>query len=139
MGEQILKLENISKVFPGVKALDNVSFELEKGEVHVLLGENGAGKSTLMKVLAGVYRPDGGSIIYKGEKVEFSNPKQAQEKHIAIIYQEFNLMPNLSVAQNIFLGREPKNAAGPLTRRNSARRRGRCFSSFRWISTSMSG
>lgn len=114
MGEQILKLENISKVFPGVKALDNVSFELEKGEVHVLLGENGAGKSTLMKVLAGVYRPDGGSIIYKGEKVEFSNPKQAQEKHIAIIYQEFNLMPNLSVAQNIFLGREPKKRSGSI-------------------------
>lgn len=114
MGEQILKLENISKVFPGVKALDNVSFELEKGEVHVLLGENGAGKSTLMKVLAGVHRPDGGTIIYKGEQVEFSNPKQAQEKHIAIIYQEFNLMPNLTVAQNIFLGREPKKRSGAI-------------------------
>lgn len=114
MGEQILKLENISKVFPGVKALDNVSFELEKGEVHVLLGENGAGKSTLMKVLAGVYRPDGGSVIYKGETVEFANPKQAQEKHIAIIYQEFNLMPNLTVAQNIYLGREPRTRSGAI-------------------------
>lgn len=114
MGEQILKLENISKVFPGVKALDQVSFELEKGEVHVLLGENGAGKSTLMKVLAGVYKSDGGRIIYKGEEVVFANPKQAQEKHIAIIYQEFNLMPNLTVAQNIFLGREPKNKSGSI-------------------------
>lgn len=114
MGEQILKLENISKVFPGVKALDNVSFELKKGEVHVLLGENGAGKSTLMKVLAGVYRPDGGSITYKGKAVEFANPKQAQEKHIAIIYQEFNLMPNLTVAQNIYLGREPKTRSGAI-------------------------
>lgn len=107
MGEQILKLENITKIFPGVKALDGVTFELEKGEVHVLLGENGAGKSTLMKVLAGVHQQDGGRIIYKGEEVRFTNPKQAQEKHIAIIYQEFNLMPNLTVGQNIYLGREP--------------------------------
>ena len=108
MAEQILKLENITKIFPGVKALDGVTFELEKGEVHVLLGENGAGKSTLMKVLAGVHQQDGGRILYKGEEVRFANPRQAQEKHIAIIYQEFNLMPNLTVGQNIYLGREPK-------------------------------
>lgn len=114
MGEQILKLDNISKVFPGVKALDQVSLELEKGEVHVLLGENGAGKSTLMKVLAGVYKPDGGRIIYKGEEVVFANPRQAQDKHIAIIYQEFNLMPNLTVAQNIYLGREPRTKSGSI-------------------------
>ena len=112
MSEQILKLENITKIFPGVKALDGVTFELEKGEVHVLLGENGAGKSTLMKVLAGVHQQDGGRILYKGEEVKFTNPKQAQEKHIAIIYQEFNLMPNLTVGQNIYLGREPKGRNG---------------------------
>lgn len=112
MAEQILKLENITKIFPGVKALDGVTFELEKGEVHVLLGENGAGKSTLMKVLAGVHQQDGGRILYKGEEVQFTNPKQAQEKHIAIIYQEFNLMPNLTVGQNIYLGREPKKKNG---------------------------
>lgn len=112
MAEQILKLEKITKVFPGVKALDGVTFELEKGEVHVLLGENGAGKSTLMKVLAGVHQQDGGRILYKGEEVKFTNPKQAQEKHIAIIYQEFNLMPNLTVGQNIYLGREPRKKNG---------------------------
>lgn len=114
MGEQILKLENITKEFPGVKALDGVTFELNKGEVHVLLGENGAGKSTLMKVLAGVHQQNSGRIILKGEEVKFTNPKQAQEKHIAIIYQEFNLMPNLTVGQNIYLGREPKNKYGLL-------------------------
>lgn len=112
MGKQILKLENITKEFPGVKALDGVTFELNEGEVHVLLGENGAGKSTLMKVLAGVHQQNGGRIIYKGEEVKFSNPKQAQDKHIAIIYQEFNLMPNLTVGQNIYLGREPRNKYG---------------------------
>ena len=112
MGKQILKLENITKEFPGVKALDGVTFELNEGAVHVLLGENGAGKSTLMKVLAGVHQQNEGRIIYKGEEVKFSNPKQAQDKHIAIIYQEFNLMPNLTVGQNIYLGREPRNKYG---------------------------
>lgn len=112
MGKQILKLENIKKEFPGVKALDGVTFELDEGEVHVLLGENGAGKSTLMKVLAGVHQQNEGRIIYKGEEVKFSNPKQAQDRHIAIIYQEFNLMPNLTVGQNIYLGREPRNRYG---------------------------
>lgn len=112
MGKQILKLENITKEFPGVKALDGVTFELNEGEVHVLLGENGAGKSTLMKVLAGVHQQNEGRIIYKGEEVKFSNPKQAQDKHIAIIYQEFNLMSNLTVGQNIYLGREPRNKYG---------------------------
>ncbi len=116
MSEIILTLDSISKVFPGVKALDNVSFDLRKGEVHILLGENGAGKSTLMKVLAGVHKPDGGKIVYLGETVEFANPRQAQDRHIAIIYQEFNLMPNLSVAQNICIGREPLRNGGFIDR-----------------------
>jgi len=108
----ILTLKNISKEFPGVKALQKVSFDLRKGEVHVLIGENGAGKSTLMKVLTGVYHPDEGEIFFKGEKVEFHNTKQAQDKGIAIIFQEFNLIPNLTVWQNIFLGREPLTKTG---------------------------
>lgn len=116
MRETILELKNIVKTFPGVKALDNVSFDLKRGEVHVLLGENGAGKSTLMKVLAGVHKPDEGEIVYKGEKVTFDNPRQAQEKCISIIYQEFNLMPNLSVAENIFLGREKLTRFGSVDR-----------------------
>jgi len=112
VSDTILSLENITKAFPGVVALDDVSFELKKNEVHVLIGENGAGKSTLMKVLTGVYQPDDGKIILHGEEVKISNTKQAQERGIAIIFQEFNLVPNLTVAQNIFLGREPRNKFG---------------------------
>ena len=125
MAEKILTLEGISKSFPGVKALDDVSFDLEKGEVHILVGENGAGKSTLMKILAGVHPPDGGRIIHKGETVAIESPRQAQDRHIAIIYQEFNLMPNLSVAQNICLGREPLHDGGFIDKgkmRETARR-----------------
>ncbi|MDR1534872.1 MAG: sugar ABC transporter ATP-binding protein [Planctomycetota bacterium] len=125
MAEKLLALEGISKTFPGVKALDDVSFDLEKGEVHILVGENGAGKSTLMKILAGVYLPDGGRIVHKGEAVAFENPRQAQDRHIAIIYQEFNLMPNLTVAQNICLGREPLHNGGFIDKermRRTARR-----------------
>jgi ribose transport system ATP-binding protein len=112
VSQTILTLKNICKEFPGVKALQNVSFDLRKGEVHVLIGENGAGKSTLMKVLTGVYPPNEGQIVLHGEEVRFASTKQAQEKRIAIIFQEFNLIPNLTVAQNIFLGREPKTKAG---------------------------
>jgi ribose transport system ATP-binding protein len=105
--EVILELRNITKVFPGVKALDNVDFDLRKGEVHVLVGENGAGKSTLMKVLSGVHQPDGGEIRLRGKQVEISSPRGAQDLGISMIYQEFNLVPFLSVASNIYLGREP--------------------------------
>jgi ribose transport system ATP-binding protein len=112
VSDTILTLQNITKEFPGVVALDNVSFDLRKNEVHVLIGENGAGKSTLMKVLTGVYQPDSGKIILHDEVVKFNNTRQAQEKGIAIIFQEFNLVPNLTVAQNIFLGREPRNKLG---------------------------
>lgn len=103
----ILKVENISKSFPGVKALDHVSFDLRKGEVHALVGENGAGKSTLMKILSGVYQPDEGMIYLKGNPVTFRNSAQARDAGIGIIYQELNLIPHLSVAANIFIGREP--------------------------------
>lgn len=105
-------MEGIEKTFPGVHALSQCRFELRAGEVHALVGENGAGKSTLMKVLTGVYRKDAGRICYKGEEAEISNPKAAQELGISIIYQEFNLMPHLTVAQNIFIGREPRQGIG---------------------------
>ncbi len=102
----ILEAGNITKKFPGVVALDNVSFKIYRGKVNALVGENGAGKSTLMKIFAGVYQDYQGKIILTGKKITFSSTKQAQEEGIAIIYQEFNLVPNLSVAENVFLGRE---------------------------------
>lgn len=112
--EVILEVENVSKSFLGVKALDSVSFDLRKGEVHALVGENGAGKSTLMKILNGVYQADEGIIRYKGKEVSFQDVTQAREAGIAIIYQELNLIPHLSVAANIFIGREPLTQFGTL-------------------------
>jgi len=103
----LLEVNNISKRFPGVVALNDVSLQFMPGEVHAVVGENGAGKSTLMKILAGAYVPDSGTITLEDEKVSFSHPQQAQSKGITIIYQEFNLLPDRTVAQNIFLGREP--------------------------------
>jgi len=103
----LLYLEGISKEFPGVKALDNVSMEVKKGEVHVLLGENGAGKSTLMKVLSGVYKKDCGRILLNGEEVTINGVKEAEGLGIGIIHQEFNLLPYRDIAQNMFLGNEP--------------------------------
>jgi ribose transport system ATP-binding protein len=108
----ILKMEHIRKEFPGVVALDDVNFNLQRGEVHVLLGENGAGKSTLMKILSGAYRKTSGQIRLNGEATEIQHPHHAQELGISIIYQEFNLVPHLSAADNIFLGRERIRAAG---------------------------
>ena len=110
--QPILQLEGITKRFPGVLALDSVGFDLFPSEVHVLLGENGAGKSTLMKILAGVYPADSGRIMLRGEPVKIHSPRQAREHGISIIYQEFNLIPELTVAQNIFLGREPRTRMG---------------------------
>ncbi len=97
---------NITKRFPGVIALNDVSVKFYPGEVHAVVGENGAGKSTLMKIMSGAYIPDSGEIYFDGKKVSFTHPKEAQEAGISIIYQEFNLLPERSVAQNIFLGRE---------------------------------
>ena len=102
-----LRLVGISKSFPGVKALNNVHLNVHKGEVHGLVGENGAGKSTLMKILSGAYIKDDGEIFWQGEKVEICKPKDSEKLGIAIIYQEFNLVPQLSISENIWLGREP--------------------------------
>ena len=105
----LLEMRGITKGFPGVTALDDVDFELEKGEVHVLLGENGAGKSTLIKMLSGAHQPDEGEILIDGEKVEIKSAMDAQNLGISTIYQEFNLVPPLSVAENVFLGRQPRS------------------------------
>ena len=105
--DALLIMRDIQKYFPGVHALDNAQLEVRGGEVLALVGENGAGKSTLMKVLTGIYKRDGGEILYKGQPVDFHSPKEAQEKGIGIIHQELNLMPHLTVAENIYIGREP--------------------------------
>jgi ribose transport system ATP-binding protein len=105
---QLLSLTGVSKEFPGVKALNNVHFDLNKGEVHAIVGENGAGKSTLMKILSGIYKKDTGDIVYLGNNVNVKSPLEAQKLGISIIHQELNLMPDLTVAQNIFIGRESR-------------------------------
>ncbi len=111
-----LEMRKISKLFPGVVALDNVDFELES-EVHILLGENGAGKSTLVKILSGAYQKTSGEIYLNGKQIEIKNPKHAQELGIGIIYQELNLVPHLTAAQNIYLGREPFWVPGMIDRK----------------------
>ena len=115
----LLKLTGIVKTFPGVRALDGVELEVQAGEVHCLLGQNGAGKSTLIKVLAGVHRPDAGSMLWQGEEVSFSNPQAATRAGIATIYQELDLVDDLTVAENIFLGHE--QSAGGFVRRRQMR------------------
>ena len=104
----LLEMRGITKRFPGVTALDGVDFELERGEVHVILGENGAGKSTLIKMLSGAYQPDEGEILFEGEPVRIHSAAVAQGLGISTIYQEFNLVPQLTVAENVFLGRQPR-------------------------------
>jgi len=110
----ILQAKNITKRFSGVTALDDVNLDVHTGKVNIIVGENGAGKSTLMKILSGVYPDYDGDLFLNGEKVNFSNPKEAMQKGIAIIHQELNLIPYLSIAENIFLGREIHNALGIL-------------------------
>ncbi len=109
-------MKAITKAFPGVKALESVDFDLHAGEVHVLLGENGAGKSTLMKILSGAYQRDAGEILLQGQPVEIDTPASAQHLGISTIYQEFNLIPQMSAAENIFLGREPSKWGGIIDR-----------------------
>lgn len=106
--EYIIEMRGIDKAFPGVQALSKVDFFLKRGEIHALVGENGAGKSTLIKILTGVERPDAGKIILDGEEVRVRSPLHAQELGITTVYQEVNLCPNLTVAENILIGREPK-------------------------------
>lgn len=112
MANSILQLTHISKGFPGVQALDNVSFEVAAGEIHALLGENGAGKSTLIKIISGVHQPDQGQLLLDGKPVTLSSPRDAQNKGIATIYQELSLYPELTVAENIFMGHAPRNRFG---------------------------
>src|SRR5919107_4650128 len=106
----VLEMQGIRKVFPGVVALDDVDFDVRPGEVHALLGENGAGKSTLIKIIAGVYRRDGGTMLVAGEEVDFRSPADALERRIKVVYQELDLVDGLSVAENVFLGGYPKTA-----------------------------
>ena len=108
----MINLKNITKVFPGVKSLDNVSFEAKAGEVHALLGENGAGKSTLIKVMAGAYIPEEGEITYDGQARNWESPRQAMDAGIHVIYQELMLFPEMTVAENIFIGEEPRGRWG---------------------------
>ena len=108
MGEVILTMNDIDKSFPGVHALDHVHFDVQRGEVHALMGENGAGKSTLMKVLTGIYTKDSGTIEFEGREVEFHNAREAQDAGVVIVHQELNMIGHLTVAQNIFIGREFK-------------------------------
>ena len=112
-----IEVKNISKSFPGVKALDNVDLTVYEGEVMALLGENGAGKSTLMKILSGVYRRDAGEIFLEGNKIEMMSPKEATDQGIAIIHQELNLIQDMKVYENIFLGREITSSIGGLNKK----------------------
>jgi len=112
MPQPILHLSGIEKSFPGVKALDGVNLSVTPGRVMALVGENGAGKSTLMKVLTGIYRADAGKIVYDGQEVSFPGPRYSQEAGIGIIHQELNLLPELTIAENIFLGREKTSRLG---------------------------
>ena len=107
--EKVVQMHGITKIFPGVRANDNVDFELEKGEIHVLLGENGAGKTTLMNVLYGLYQPEAGEIIVNGKKVEIKSPSDAIANGIGMVHQHFMLVHNFTVAENIILGQEPKS------------------------------
>ena len=109
--ESALEMRGINKSFAGNEVLADVSLLASAGEVHALVGENGAGKSTLMKILAGVYQPDAGTIAINGQEVSFARPSDALENGIAMIYQELSLAPELTVAENIFLGREPLSSA----------------------------
>lgn len=115
--DKILRIENVSKEFHGVKALNNVSFSVRQGDVHAIIGENGAGKSTLMNILSGVHRATSGRILLEGKEIKFDNPKDAQLAGVSIIHQEFSLIPDLNGVENIFLGREIRKANGLLDKK----------------------
>src|ERR1700678_419293 len=120
--EYLLEGSNVRKAFPGVLALDDVSFRLKRGHVHALMGENGAGKSTLMKIIAGIYTPDSGSFKLKGQEIKLTSPLDALQYGIAMIHQELNLMDFMTVAENIWIRREPLNSLG-FVRHEEMRRR----------------
>lgn len=117
MEENICRIMNITKTFPGVVALDNVSFDIKKGEIQAIIGENGAGKSTLMNILSGVYHPDSGQVEFDGKNVRFKDPRDAQHHGIAMIHQELSLARYMTVAENIYQGRMPVNGVGMVNRR----------------------
>ncbi len=129
-GAVILNMQNICKSFPGVKVLDQVNLDLKEGEVHALLGENGAGKSTLIKILGGIYSADNGKIYLGGEEVKMASVQEAQMRGIRIIHQEIVLVPYRSVAENIFLGRELKNKAGFLDKKQMYEQTGEIIREF---------
>ena len=112
MEDNILEIRNLTKRFEGVTAVDDVSFSVQRGEIHALMGENGAGKSTIIKIITGIYRADSGQIIYDGKECSFHTALSAQHAGISTVYQELNMIPNLSVSENIFLGRYPFNKTG---------------------------
>ena len=120
--EYLLEVDNVRKEFPGVVALDNVQLKLKRGTVHALMGENGAGKSTLMKIVAGIYTPDSGSFKLRGQEIHLKNPLDALENGIAMIHQELNLMGPMSVAENIWIRREPTNRFGLINHGEMQRR-----------------
>ncbi|WP_449374556.1 ATP-binding cassette domain-containing protein [Arthrobacter psychrolactophilus] len=117
MSKKLLRISGVNKSFPGVKALSDMQLDLGHNEVLALVGENGAGKSTLMKLLSGIYVPDSGTFEIDGQEVVINGTKHAQELGISIIHQEFNLMQDLTVAQNIYIGREPRRAGVFLSER----------------------
>jgi inositol transport system ATP-binding protein len=123
--EYALEMKRISKSFPGVRALDEVSLYVKKGTVHALMGENGAGKSTLMKILAGIYKPDKGELFLKGEKVELNNPRDALRSGVSMIHQELSFVSEMTVSDNIFLGREPTIGRSKVIKKKEQRERAR--------------
>ena len=115
--EEIIRLDHVTKRFGGITAVNNVSFGIARGEIHAVVGENGAGKSTIMKMLAGVHRPDSGSLVLRGTPVTIADPLQARNFGVSIVFQELNLFPHLTVAANIFANREATHGLGLLDER----------------------
>ena len=112
--DALVEMKGVVKKFPGVTALKDISFDIQPGEVHVLLGENGAGKSTLMKILSGVYQPTEGTIIIDGKEFSKLTPKDSHENGISVIYQELSVINELSIAENLFVGKMPTKRIGPV-------------------------
>ena len=118
---QMISIEGVSRSFGGTQALKDVSFTIDKGEIHALVGENGAGKSTLMKIIAGVQTKDSGKIIIKGQEITYVNPLEARKMGVSMVFQELNLFPQLTVFENIFITKEEKNKIGLLKKRKMTR------------------